>query len=259
MTDSRNSEDGKNVPNTSTPEESNMSPVPQMDRQHSRTQIEQMGEVDLLVGSDLDRRKIIHSGMKDKRVLNAYRDLRTTLLQKAHGKNFICMVSSLTAAGGASYTATNLAAAFAFDRSKTSLLIDCNLYSPSTDTLLYVGDSIGVTDFIDDPEIDIKDIIYASGIPRLRVVPVGSNREAGAEHYSSAKMARFIKAIRERYDDRFIFVDAPDVGAAETRILADLCDITLLIVPYGKASPKQIQEGISAIPEDKLAGILFNN
>lgn len=235
--------------------------APEMaDRHVSRAKIRRMSEVGRLTEDELNQFKIIHSGMPERQVLNAFRELRTKLVQQAGGKNFICLVSSLCEGGGASYVALNLAATFALDQSKTALLIDCNLYSPGVDHLLKMEGAEGVTDFLDDPELDIKDIIYASGIPRLRVIPVGSNREAGAEHYSSERMADFIKAIKSRYNDRFIIVDAPSVlSSVETRILADLCDMAVLVVPYGKISPSEVQAGVDVISKNKFAGLVFNN
>jgi Mrp family chromosome partitioning ATPase len=229
-------------------------------RSKSQSLIKQMGEVALLSDDELLKNKILYAGMKDRRVLNVFRELRTTLVQKNKGKNFICMVSSLSGGGGGSYVALNLAAALALDKSKTSLLIDCNLYDPSIDSLLDIGEVDGVTDFIDDSNLEVKDIIYASGISRLRVIPVGSNREAGAEHYSSPRMKQFFSSIKSRYDDRFIVIDAPPIlSSAETRILAELCDMAILVLPYGRASQDQISAGVDVFDKDKLAGIVFNN
>lgn len=226
----------------------------------ARSQIRQMGEIALLSEDELIQNKIVYPGTKDRTLLNAFRELRTSLLQKNHNRNFICLVSSLSAGGGASYVALNLAAAFALDKTKTSLLVDCNLYGPGVESVLDIGNVDGVTDFIENPEIEVKDIVYASGIPRLRVIPVGSNREAGAEHYASERMAEFFTSIKSRYDDRFILVDAPPIlSSAETRILADLCDMVVLVLPYGKVSQAQIEAGVGVIDKDKLAGIVFNN
>ena len=48
------------------------------------------------------------------------------------------------------------------------------------------------TDTTSTAPIDVEDIIYASGIPRLRVIPVGSHCESGAEYFSSQKMQHFL-------------------------------------------------------------------
>jgi Mrp family chromosome partitioning ATPase len=230
------------------------------ERNNAHAQIRSMGEISLLTEDELIQNKIVYPGTKDRQLLNAFRELRTKLLQKSHNRNFICLISSLGAGGGASYVALNLAAVFALDKTKTSLLVDCNLYGPGVESVLDIGNVDGVTDFIENPEVEVKDIVYASGIPRLRVIPVGSNREAGPEHYASERMKEFFSAIKSRYDDRFILVDAPPVlSSAETRILADLCDMAVLVLPYGKVTQAQIDAGVSVFDKDKLAGVVFNN
>jgi Mrp family chromosome partitioning ATPase len=229
--------------------------------QSDRVRIKAMAEIHELTIEELDNVKILHAGMKNKQVLNAFRELRVKLLQKSKGDNFICLVSSLCErGGGGSYVATNLAAAFALDKTKTSVLVDCDLYAPSLDYMLGIDANYGITDYLDDYELDVQDIIYASGVPRMRVVPIGSNRERGAEHFSSERMSEFITAMKSRYSDRFIIIDAPPIlNSAETRILADLCDMAVLVLPYGKANMEQVQAGIDVVDKNKLAGIVFNN
>lgn len=234
--------------------------LPDNEGQDSRPVISNMGEVDRFSKEDLDRLKLIYSGMANQRVLNIFRELRTQLLQQANKNNFICMVTSLCHGGGSSYIAGNLASVFALDKTKTSLLIDANLYSPSLDKLI-IGDSeIGITDYLSETGSDIKDIVYATGVPRLRVIPLGDNREGAAEHFSSQKMMQFVEEVRSRYPDRFIFIDAPPITeSSEARILAEIVDRVVLVVPHGRATPDQVESAISIVGDDKLAGLVYNN
>ena len=227
--------------------------------QSSRQQIMRMTELHEMSRDELDALKLVYPGMASQGVLNVFRELRTKLLQESKGKNFICLVSSLCEGGGASYVSMNLSAVFALDKAKTALLVDCNLRDPSAEKLIGHAPEYGLTDYLDDSSLDIPDIIYASGIPRLRVIPVGANHEGGAEYYSSLRMANFFSAIRERYPDRFIIVDAPSVlSSAEARILSDLCDKVILVVPFAKVTESQIQAGIDTIDKNKLVGVVFN-
>ena len=226
----------------------------------SRQQISRMLEDVLLTPQELEQRKIIHQGQKDKATLNVYRELRTKLLAKSAGKNFVCMVSAVCSGGGASHVARNVAASIALDPAKTALLIDCNLYSPSVDELLTIKPDFGLTNFLDEEDGDVQDIIYASGVPRLRVIPAGSQFESAAEHFSSERMLAFVNAVKNRYPDRYIIIDAPAMtGAAETRILSSVCDLALLVVPYGKVTESQIRAGINTLGQGKLAGLVFNH
>lgn len=223
-------------------------------------EIRRMAEVQLLSDADLEARKILYSGMNNRSALNVFRELRTKLLQKTDKENFVLCVTSVCPGGGATYMATNLAAVFSLDQTKTSLLIDCNLYEPGIEKLFNLNADDGLTDYLVDTGIDVEDIIYASGIPRLRVIPVGSHCEGGAEYFSSQKMQHFLNAVKERYPDRFIFIDAPPMAeSAEAQIITQLADLTLLVVPYGMTTPGQITKSVDAIEPDRFAGIVFNN
>ncbi|PCJ16917.1 MAG: hypothetical protein COB04_09900 [Gammaproteobacteria bacterium] len=230
------------------------------DRFNKAKNIKEMVEVRSMSIGEMEHRKIIYPGMDNRSVLNAFREIRTRLVERSSKKNFIVLVSSIVPEGGGSLVALNLAAALALDQTKTALLIDCNLYEASIDSLLSVKPEAGLTDYLVDESIDVDDIIYDSGIRRLRVIPIGQNVEGAAEHFSSSRMVAFINSIRERYHDRYIVIDAPPVGlSAEGRILAELSDFSMLVIPYGRVTDAQIQSGIAAVNKEKLAGVVFNN
>lgn len=223
-------------------------------------QIKRMAEISTLSPAELEDKKIIHSSTANKEFINTFRELRTKLIQSSSKKNFVAMVSSLAHGGGGTFVCVNLAAAFALDQSKTSLIVDCNLQDSAIEDLFGLDPEYGLTDYLEDPTLNVDDIIYASGIKRLRIIPAGSYREAGAEYFSSERMALFMDALKARYPDRFIFIDSPPAGMhAEGRIVSELSDYAVLVVPYGKVTHEQIQTGIDAVGKDKIAGLVFNN
>lgn len=222
--------------------------------------IRHMSEVRLFDDTELDQLKILHPNSQDKDQLKVFRDLRTRISKKAGKGNFSCLVTSLVEGGGCSYVAANLSAAIALDKAKTSLLIDCNLYSPSADRLLAVPADKGLTDFLDSYHLGVESIVHASGVRRMRVIPVGNKRLGGTEMLTTSRMYAFMEEVKERYSDRFVLLDSPpaNVYSAETRILADLCDFVVLVVPFGRVSEQQIGDGIAAIGKERLAGIVYN-
>ena len=217
--------------------------------------------------AQLRARKIIHPEMKDRKVLDTFRRLRTKLLQISAGENFIVMLTSVTPGNGASFSATNLAVAFALDNTKTALVVDCNFRNPVQHKRFGVGgnrDLIGLTDYIENPDTmdpegwSVDDIIYPTGIRRVSVVPVGKRREASQEYVASAHMEVFFTEVRNRYPDRFIFVDAPSISESpDAMVLADLCDMVVLNVGYGKTTRGQIAQVAAEFGNEKLAGVIF--
>ncbi len=222
--------------------------------------ISNMAELGRMSVEEMAARKIIYPGMPQKGVLNTFRELRTELVKLAGNRNIVVMVTGVSSHSGTSFVSTNLGAVFALDKTKTAMLIDCNLYDPSLSSLLDVEPDYGLTDYLAEEKLDVNDIIYATGIPRLRVVPVGTHTEAGAEYFGSSRMKHFVDGLKTRYPDRYLIIDAPPIGLwAEARILADLSDYVVLVVPYGRVNEAQVTAAIDALGEEKLAGIIFNN
>ena len=222
-------------------------------------QIVRMQEPRRLTPDDLDERRIIYPESKNRALVNRFRDLRTKLLELSGGNNFTLVVSGASEGAGSSFMALNLAAAFAFDQAKTALIIDCNLREPSLHTMLDIMPETGLTDFLEDPDYDIARILYPTGIPRLRLIPAGSRRETPAEFFTSFRMKQFLQAVRRRYPDRFIVLDtAPITESPDARILTDLCDYGMLVVPHGKITPGTAEQAATAFNPDKFVGAVIN-
>ncbi|WP_156316983.1 XRE family transcriptional regulator [Marinagarivorans algicola] len=218
-----------------------------------------MAEVKPFSVAELQALKLIHAGVGESKEIKAFRDLRTRLLGLSKGKSFSCLVVPLESGGG-SHVAINLAAAFALDKTKSSLVVDCNLYNPSVERYMPAGANYGLTDYLDDESLLCRDVVYGSGLARVRLVPVGNNCEGGTEKLGSKRMKQIMGELNSRYDDRFIFVDAPPSShyESEISILAELCDFILVVIPYGKVMGGQVMTQIDKLDPQKLAGIVFN-
>lgn len=224
------------------------------------SQIKKMAEVSLMTQEELAALKVIYPGMNQREILNSFRDLRTRLFQKSGGDNFVLLVTSMAVGCGTSFVAMNTAASFALDEHKTALYIDCNFENSFANKLLRDNVDYGLIDFLENPALKIKDIIYSTGIPRVRAIPPGSAGETSIEKMASARMQELILALRSRYPDRFIVLDVPPVvGSSLPRILSNLVDMAILVVPFGKLTPSQIMSGIDAVGEQKFAGLVFNH
>ena len=222
-------------------------------------QIAKMQESKLLEPELLDNKKIIHHEYEDDNITNLYRELRTKLLQNNNSTNFVAMVTGANLNSGSSHIAVNLASSFAFDPTKTSMVIDCNLVKPTLHKIFDLEPEYGLTDYLENDEIKLEEIIYQTGIKRLRLIPVGERRESSTEHFTSFKIRLFMDAIKARYPDRFIFLDSPPIGqSADAQILSELCDFIILVVPYGQITEARLSKVVKTIDANKFAGVIFN-
>ncbi len=225
-----------------------------------REQIKNMAIPGLWTQEELYEKKVVFVGMRQRELLNAFREVRIKLLQKSKSDNIVVLVASVSSEGGSSFFGFNLAATFALDPQKTALYVDCNPYASAAERYIITPVEMGLTQYLSDFSIPLKRIIYPSGVERLRVIPSGGSSESAAEFFNSKRMEVLVQEIKNRYPDRFIVLDAPSIQqTTEARILAQYCDHALLVVPYGKAVTDEVLAAVDAVGKEKFAGLVFNN
>lgn len=226
----------------------------------SKPDISDMSQPDILNDEERAYARIIGPHMTDRRVFNAFRDLRTTVIQKVKNSSPIIMVTSAIPQGGSTFVASNLAAAIAMDGTKTSLLIDCNLDAQNNYNLFKSDKKLGLKDYLVDSASSIEEIISPTGIPRMRIISAGRNDHAKSEFFTTKRLQHLFEKIKQRYEQRYIIVDAPPINEnADARILSQVCDYVILVVPYGKASNTSVLNTARIIGKEKLLGVVFNN
>jgi len=209
----------------------------------------------------LEDRKLIHRNDSVRAQADAFRSLRTKLLARGGERDFITLVAPVQPGCGGSFVARNLAAAFAFDNSKTALLVDCDPLHPSQHTALGVDVAAGgMMDYLDGSITDLDAIQYHTGLPRLRLVPSGTPRETTGEAFSSSRMRMMVDSLRGTQSNRYLILDSPPtLDSPDARILSDLADLVVVVAGYGQSTIERIDDAAANFDPDKLAGIVFNN
>ncbi|HEX5960455.1 MAG TPA: polysaccharide biosynthesis protein [Rhodanobacteraceae bacterium] len=229
-------------------------------RVSSARSIALMGEVQSLAPAQLEARRLIHREYAASSMTDAFREIRTRLLELSDGQNFTTLVVPMSKGSGGSFIARNLALSFAFDPAKTALLIDCDLRHPCQGQAFGIdADHHGLTDYLEDPALGIEPILHHTGVPRLRVIPAGPQTEVQEEYLSSFRMRAVVDSLRCRYPDRYLFLDGPPIkGAPDARILSDLADFVVVVVGYGRDSAAAVNQAVAGFDPAKLAGLVFN-
>lgn len=229
------------------------------ERRAASRSIARMATTRSLTPAQSAERGLIHRTGAARPEVDAFRDLRTRLLATADS-NFVTLVAPVSRGSGGSFVARNLAVAFAFDEARSALLLDCDLRHPSQHATMRVDcPNGGLIDYLETPDADITDVLYDTGVPRLRLLPAGRSREIGVEYFSSFRMRLLLDSLRSRYPDRYIFLDGPPVrGGPDARILGDLADAIVLVTGYGRDTPAAIAQAAANFDPGKFAGVVFN-
>ena len=194
-----------------------------------------------------------------------YRKLKHPLLRKiSTSKNTslpanIIMVTSALEGEGKSYTATNLALSIAMELDHTALLVDVDSRKNSISDLLGVTADRGLTNYLGSDEVGVKDIIYSTDIPKLKIIPAGDPDLFSTESATSTKMERFLAELSSRYADRVIILDTPPLMvSAIAKVLAYMVGQVVMVVEAEKTPVAVIEEATKYLEAERFAGFILN-
>lgn len=225
----------------------------------SATEIALMHQPASLKSHERLARKIIYPEAAENATIKALREIRTKVTQRTATGNCVIMVTGAALNSGTTFVAVNLAAAFALDAARTSLIVDCNIRDPYLHHLVAGDIEAGLTNYLTDNSRDIADVILPTGIERLRVIPAGVNIDPTVEYFTMDRMKRLVRSVRERYPDRHVLLDCPPLArSADTQILLELCDYVLVVVPYARITGAKLQTALKLIDSRKLLGVIIN-
>jgi Mrp family chromosome partitioning ATPase len=115
---------------------------------------------------------------------------------------------------GKTYCATNLAIALAAERGIEVLLVDADMVKPSVTERLGIEAELGLMDALADPALRPEELVIATDIEGLFVLPAGTASRRDAEYLASARTADVLDRLTEGAPDRIVIFDTPPALAA---------------------------------------------
>ncbi|MCE0556620.1 XrtA-associated tyrosine autokinase [Motilimonas sp. E26] len=190
-----------------------------------------------------------------RRVLKtAFGPLKDTLTHS----NLVLVTSTLSNEGK-TFTAMNLALSIAMEQEKTVLLVDADVLNPSVCNEFGVQVQAGLIDYLLGKTSSLKEIIYNTNIPNLRLMPAGRKHHLTSELLASERMESLANELAERYSDRVIIFDAPPLlGINETQALTSFVGQQLVVVEENKTPLHSLESAISLLNQDRAIGLVLN-
>src|SRR3546814_15541785 len=91
------------------------------------------------------------------------------------------------------------------------LLVDADFVKPDALRQLGVSASKGLIDVLQDPQMDIADVMLRTNIEKLSLVPAGQLHDRCTELLASTRMIELISDLARRYQDRILIFDSPPI------------------------------------------------
>lgn len=191
-----------------------------------------------------------------------FKKLRTKMVYKtdAEQKKKVILVTSVMENEGKSTVAVNLALTLAQKYEKV-FLVDGDLRRPAVCKILdrKLDESQEIGEYLRGNRT-IKDILRRDGDSGLFLMLGSRSYSNSTEMISGDAMRSLVSAARKTAD--FVIVDAPPVSLmADSEILAEYADVSLLVVRQSTARTKDINDTIDMLENgnSELLGCVFND
>jgi Mrp family chromosome partitioning ATPase len=180
-------------------------------------------------------------------------------IRRSNGaKNRIVVVTSARPGEGKTYTATNLALAFAYEQDTRVLLVDGDAYRHSILDYLGISADKGWLDVITDTA-SLNSVKLRTNFPNLELLPAGRERSGIPELMSSDRMNAFLGELQNADPSRILIIDSvPCLTSTEPAILSELAGQTLLIVAADETPRDDIEASLRALKASASVNLVLN-
>jgi protein-tyrosine kinase len=195
-----------------------------------------------------------------------FRVIKRPLIANAFGKGTApvrngkrIMVTSAFPGEGKSFCAINLAMSIAAERDQKVLLIDADVARPSIPRELGISAEAGLMDWLIDGKLDVADLVLATNVDKLSILPAGRRHQSATELLASTSMSRLLEQISSRYPDRICIFDSPPLlVTTEARVLASYMGQIVMVVEAGRTPRDIVMEALSTIESNEVIGLVLN-
>ncbi len=211
------------------------------------------------VSPDIMRDNRVIAGMAPDAVVDAYRMLRTRVLQRLRQNGWKSLAVTSPGIGeGKSLTAVNLAISLAREVNHTVLLVDLDLRRPGIHKFFGYQPEHGIADFLFS-DIELGDIMFSPSIDRLVVLPGKERYENSSELLSMPRMLEMVEDITTRYPDRIVIFDLPPVLAVDDALaFSPFVDSFLLVIEEGETEAHALSEARELLKHVNVVGSVLN-
>ncbi len=205
------------------------------------------------------RAQRVIGGIQDKRIIDAYKLLRTRVLQRMQQNNWKTLgITSPGEHDGKTLTAINLAITIAMKLNYTVLLVDADMRRPNVHNLLGFQPTLGLRDYLESKSA-IEDILIHPSIDRLVILPGRGVAHDSSELLASPRMVELVEELKLRYPSRLVLFDLPPVLVGDDVVaFAPNLDTAMLVVEDHKTQADELARTIDLLEGLDLIGTVLN-
>ena len=184
-----------------------------------------------------------------------FRVIKRPLLKNASGigdslalRGNLIQVTSALPGEGKSFFAINLAMSIAMEVDHSVLLVDADVLRPTLLHRFGLSAEKGLLDALRTPELDLADVMLRTNVPKLSLLPAGSDHANATELLASSTIDRLMDESATRYSDRIVIFDSPPLLATpESRVLTTRVGQVVMVVEAQRARKREVAEAFATV------------
>jgi receptor protein-tyrosine kinase len=194
-----------------------------------------------------------------------FRHIKRPLLKNAQDKEpgetrlSQIMVTSALPGEGKTFCAINLAMSMAAEIDTSVLLVDADVLHPTVLQRLGIAEHRGLLDILADPALDVVQLVLATNVPKLSILPAGTRNDRSTELLASNAMEALLGKLAERYPNHVIIFDAPPLLLTnEAKVLASRIGQVVLVVEASKTPRSVVAQAFAAVEQCPVVMSVLN-
>jgi receptor protein-tyrosine kinase len=172
--------------------------------------------------------------------------------------NRLIMVTSARPGEGKTFTALNLALAFASERSVKALLVDVDTQHSTVPKILGFEGKKGIVDVLAG-NLELPEVLIQTNIPNLMILPAGRGGPHVPELLSSREMGALLDEMTQRLPDHFLVIDTPPcMASSDAAALAPLVGQIVFVIEANNTQQGEIEAALSTLSTCPRISLLLN-
>jgi exopolysaccharide/PEP-CTERM locus tyrosine autokinase len=174
-----------------------------------------------------------------------------------HGR--MILICSAQPNEGKTFCAVNLALSLASERDTEVLLVDADVAKPEVLSTLGLEGGPGLMDALEDPTIDVENLIIRTSIAKFSVLPAGKAAHDDNELLASARTKVVLESLATSNPNRIVIFDsAPALAASPASVLALHVGQILMIVRADRTAEAELKDAIALVDGCANISLLLN-
>jgi protein-tyrosine kinase len=221
----------------------------------------------------IDRRALAQQGLlpqivEQTRVSDEFRRLKWPLLEpvmtaretRRTNRSNLWLITSAVPAEGKTFVATTLALNVAQEIGWEVILVDGDVARRKISRAFGVQDRQGLVNMLTQPELRIEDVLVATDIPNLFLLPAGHSTDRLPELLASARMSELMEQF-ERDMSRgtiFVFDSAPTLATNEAQVLVRHVGQVVFVIRADHTPQNLVKEAVGLLGEKTRISVALN-